>query len=104
VSSLLPRLVAWRERLSPLTDLLDLGIRLYVARVFWLSGLTKIRDWDTTVVLFTNEYHVPVLPPELAAFGGTARELLFPVLLAIGLGSRFAALGLFVSLRQICMN
>lgn len=95
LSSLLPRLVAWRERLSPLTDLLDLGIRLYVARVFWLSGLTKIRDWDTTVFLFQEEYHVPVVPPELAAFAGTAGELVFPVLLAIGLGSRFAAFGLF---------
>ena len=95
LSSLLPRLAAWRERLSPLTDLLDLGIRLYVARVFWLSGLTKIRDWDTTVFLFQEEYHVPVVPPELAAFAGTAGELAFPVLLAIGLGSRFAALGLF---------
>lgn len=95
LSPLLPRLAAWRERLSPLTDLLDLGIRLYVARVFWLSGLTKIRDWDTTVFLFQEEYHVPVVPPELAAFAGTAGELVFPVLLAIGLGSRFAALGLF---------
>jgi len=93
-TSILPRLNAVRDRLAPLTDLLDLGIRLYVARVFFLSGLTKIRDWDITVALFEDEYHVPLLPPELAALAGTAGELAFPVLLAIGLGSRFAALGL----------
>lgn len=94
VTSLLPRFVAWRQRLRPLADLLDLGIRLYVARVFWLSGLTKIRDWDTTVALFKDEYHVPLLPPELAALAGTTGELLFPLLLVVGLGSRFAAFGL----------
>src|SRR5688572_9875639 len=75
-------------------DLLDLGIRLYVAKVFFLSGLTKIRDWETTISLFQDEYHVPLLPPEIAAFLGTAGELVFPVLLAIGLMTPLAALGL----------
>jgi putative oxidoreductase len=70
--------------------------RLYVAQVFWLSGLTKLRDWGTTVALFTDEYKVPLLPPELAAAMGTTGELLLPVLLVLGLAGRFAALGLFV--------
>jgi putative oxidoreductase len=48
------------------------------------------------VALFTDEYHVPLLPPELAALLGTAGELVLPVLLALGLAGRFSALGLFV--------
>jgi putative oxidoreductase len=73
-----------------------LAARLYLARVFFLSGLTKLRDWDITLALFQDEYRVPLLPPDLAAYLGTTSELLFPVLLVIGLGGRFAALGLFV--------
>ncbi len=91
---LLRRLEPLRRGLVLLSHLLDLGIRLYVARVFFLAGLTKIRDWDTTLLLFSDEYHVPVLPPELAAVAGTAGELLFPVLLALGLATRFSAFGL----------
>lgn len=70
--------------------------RAYVAQVFFLSGLTKLRDWDITVALFTDEYKVPLLPPEMAALMGTAGELALPVLLLLGLGGRFAALGLSV--------
>ncbi len=70
--------------------------RLYVAQVFFMSGLTKIRDWEITVSLFTDEYKVPYLSPELAAMLGTAGELVLPVLLVLGLMGRFAALGLFV--------
>ena len=88
---------------SPLTRLLDalqplaaLLARLYVGQVFFLSGLTKLRDWGTTVALFTDEYKVPFLSPELAAVLGTAGELVLPVLLVSGLAGRFAALGLFV--------
>jgi putative oxidoreductase len=81
------------DRLQPL---LLLGFRLYVARVFFLSGLTKTRDWSITVALFTDEYHVPVLSPAVAAALGTATELSMPVLLALGLGSRFAAGVLFI--------
>lgn len=88
---------------SPITRLLDalqplaaFLARLYVAYVFFLSGLTKLRDWDTTVALFTVEYKVPFLPPAAAAFMGTAGELILPVLLVVGLAGRFSALGLFV--------
>jgi len=79
-----------------LTPLLDLFIRLYVANVFWKAGLTKIDDWESTVALFENEYKVPLLSPELAATLGAGAELFFPVLLALGLGGRFAAFSLFV--------
>lgn len=73
-----------------------LAARLVVAQVFFASGLTKLRDWETTVALFTDEYKVPWLSPELAAASGTTGELVLPVLLALGLGGRFAALGLSV--------
>jgi len=74
----------------------DLAVRLFVAVVFFQSGLTKIANWSSTVSLFENEYAVPLLPPEIAAFLGTGVELCFPVLLVLGLGTRFAAFVLFV--------
>lgn len=73
-----------------------LAARAYLAQVFWLSGLTKLRDWDTTLLLFTEEYRVPLLSPGVAAVMGTAGELVLPVLLLVGLAGRFAALGLGV--------
>ncbi len=88
---------AWGVRgLNALQPVAALAARLYVANVFFSSGLTKIRDWDTTLALFMDEYKVPVLSPAVAAVMGTAGELGLPVLLALGLGSRFAALGLSV--------
>lgn len=87
------RAVGALEALQPAAQL---AARLYVAKVFFWSGLTKIRDWEITVALFTDEYHVPLLPPEVAALMGTGGELVLPVLLALGLAGRFAALGLSV--------
>lgn len=73
-----------------------LAARLYVAQVFFLSGLTKLRDWSSTLALFNDVYQVPLLPPVLAAYMGTAGELVLPVLLVLGLAGRFAGAGLFV--------
>jgi putative oxidoreductase len=87
------RFVACLEMLQPLAQL---GARLYVAQAFFLSGLTKIHDWETTIALFTDEYKVPLLPPMAAAIAGTTGELVLPVLLLLGLAGRFAALGLSV--------
>lgn len=81
------------DALQPLAALLA---RLYVAQVFFLSGLTKLRDWGVTVALFTDEYKVPLLSPPVAAALGTLGELALPVLLVLGLAGRFSALGLFV--------
>ena len=69
--------------------------RLYVASVFLSAGLTKIKDWDSTLDLFEYEYAVPLLPYDVAAFAGTAAELVLPVLLAVGLFTRLSAFGLF---------
>lgn len=73
---------------------IDLAARCYVGSVFFKSGLAKIDNWDGTLSLFEDEYHVPVLPPHVAAYMGAAGELFFPVLLVLGLGGRLGALGL----------
>lgn len=72
-----------------------LATRWYVSWQFLKSGWLKVTAWDSTLALFRDEYRVPVLPPELAAVAGSAGELLFPVLLILGLGGRVAPLGLF---------
>ncbi len=82
--------------LNALQPLVLLATRLLVALPFWQAGLVKIRDWENTVFLFEEEYRVPVLSPALAALAGTAGELVFPVLLVIGLGTRLASIGLSV--------
>jgi putative oxidoreductase len=79
-----------------LTPFIDLGVRLWVANVFWRSGLASVHDWETTLDLFRYEYSVPLLSPHLAAVLGTGVELIFPVLLAIGLAGRLSAGVLFV--------
>ena len=81
--------------LDQVQPLFAVAIRFYVAQVFILSGLTKLRSWDSTLALFENEYKVPVLSPAVAAVLGTGAELALPVLLVLGLGTRAAALALF---------
>lgn len=78
-----------------LGSLLSLFLRYYVGWQFFKSGMVKVSDWDATLSLFMDEYHVPLLPPELAAYVGAAGELGFSTLLFLGLFSRPAALGLF---------
>jgi putative oxidoreductase len=80
--------------LDPLQSWLALGLRLYAGWQFFESGLAKLQDWSSTLYLFTDEYHVPLLPPAVAAVVGTAGELVFPVLLWVGLCTRLAAIGL----------
>ncbi len=92
------RLAQWALHAADqwLAPALDFGIRLLVASVFFKSGLTKIASWSTTLALFENEYMVPVLPPQVAAYVGTGVELGLPVLLVLGLGTRLSAVVLFV--------
>ena len=79
-----------------LAPLLDLALRLYVADVFFKSGLTKIKSWDSTLYLFSDVYQVPLIPSDLAAYMATAGELGLSVLLVLGLFGRFATAGLFI--------
>jgi putative oxidoreductase len=81
--------------LDPLQPLLALAIRLYVSWQFLKSGYIKITSWDTTIYLFENEYHTPVLSPHVAAVAGAFGELFFPSLLVLGFYSRLSAIGLF---------
>ncbi len=81
--------------LNPLQSLFALGARVYVCWQFLKSGYLKITTWDTTLYLFDNEYHTPVLSPHVAAVAGTFGELFFPTLLIIGLAGRLSAIGLF---------
>lgn len=81
--------------LNLLQPLVALGTRLFVADVFLRSGWLKLTSWDSTLSLFETEYHVPVLPPHVAAVVGTFGELFFPVLLVLGLAGRLGAVGLF---------
>jgi len=77
--------------------ILALIIRRGIADVFWRSGQTKVSGWrvtETTFQLFRDEYKVPLLPPELAAYLAAVQEHLYSVLLVIGLASRLSALGL----------
>ena len=83
----------WPEHLAPA---LDLGLRLFLANVFFKSGLTKIKSWDSTLYLFSDVYQVPLLSPELAAWLATSAELGLSVLLVLGLLGRLAAAGLFI--------
>jgi putative oxidoreductase len=76
-------------------SLFSLAIRLWVGWQFFNAGLVKLSDWSATLALFHDEYHVPLLPPDLAAYMGASGELVFPLLLWVGVFSRPAALGLF---------
>ena len=78
-------------------SLLALASRLAVAATFWRSGQTKVSGFhlrEETFVLFREEYKVPLLPPDLAAYLATTAEHVFPVLLVLGFATRLSALGL----------
>jgi putative oxidoreductase len=108
------RLSVWHAALGRFLDhfqsLFLLGIRLHVGWQFWKSGYLKLSSWDSTLSLFESEYHVPLLPPQLAAVTGTFGELFFPALLFLGLFGRVGALGVFfvnamavISYRQVLL-
>ena len=96
VHSVAETIDALYRKIDLLAPLGNLALRLWVANVFFKSGMLKLGNWDSTMYLFENEYHVPILSPNLAALMGTGAELVFPVLLVLGLGGRFAAFALFV--------
>ena len=72
--------------------ILALPLRFAVATVFWNSAMTKLANWDTAIALFTDEYKVPLLPPEIAAYMAVSIELTARVLLVLGLATRVVAL------------
>lgn len=88
-TALLVRVLRWLDAVP--YSLLAIPLRLAVATVFWNSGMTKLANWDTAVALFTDEYKVPLIPPEVAAYMAASIELTAPVLLVLGLMTRPAA-------------
>lgn len=77
--------------------LVQLAARIFPAAVFWMSGQTKVEGWrvsDTAVALFQDEYKLPLIDPVIGAHLAAFAEHFFPLLLVIGLASRFAALAL----------
>ena len=88
-------------RLFP-PSLLLLVARLGVAAVFFMSGRTKIEDgtWltlsDGAFELFRTDSALPFIPPVPATYAATTAEHLFPILLTLGLFTRFSACGLLV--------
>jgi putative oxidoreductase len=87
------KVVGWLESGRPVVDL---GLRLWVADAFFRAGLVKIANMDSTIDLFTNTYHVPLLPPVFAAYLGTGVELVVPFFLAFGLLGRLTAGFMFI--------
>jgi putative oxidoreductase len=94
---LIVRLDSWRAtaRRFPLS-LLELGMRVAVGATFFRSGMTKFQSFDTAIGLFRDEYRLPLLPPEIAAYLGTTIELSAPILLVLGLFARLGAAALLV--------
>src|SRR5437879_5555886 len=88
--ALIGRVIRWLDGV-PYT-VLAIPLRLAVATVFWNSAMTKLANWNTAVELFVEEYKVPFLPPELAAYMAVSIELATPVLLVLGLATRAASL------------
>jgi len=79
--------------------LIALAARIFPAAVFWQSGQTKVAGWHlkpSAIALFHDEYQLPLIDPEAAAYASAVAEHLFPILLVIGLASRFSALALLV--------
>lgn len=78
-------------------SLIALAARIFPAAVFWQSGQTKVEGWrlsENAVYLFREDYRLPLVDPVVAAHLATIAEHVFPLLLVLGLASRFAALAL----------
>ena len=89
VMIIIGRMRRWLDAVS--YSLLAIPLRVAVATVFWHSGMTKLANWDTAVYLFVDEYKVPLISPEVAAYVAATIELTTPVLLVVGLLTRPAA-------------
>jgi putative oxidoreductase len=73
-------------------DVIAVIARAATFSVFFRSGLVKISDWNATLLLFQNEYHVPVLPPGVAAVLAASNELGVSTLVLLGVFTRLSTL------------
>ena len=93
--------VRWASEVSRIAErtvgpLLDLFIRLWLAGIFWASGMVKLQSWTTALYLSAHEYPVSWLDPVTAAWLGETIEIVCPPLLVFGLATRFAALPMLI--------
>ncbi len=93
ITGLLLRVLDWLEAIP--YWVLAVPLRLGLAWIFWSAGQVKLINWETTLIMFRDEYQVPLLPPELAANMALSIELTAPVLLVLGLLTRPTVLVLF---------
>ena len=97
------RMVAFLlKSLNILKDSGDLVVRLWIAKIFLMSGIAKVTDWGATIVLFKYVYHVPFISPVIAAYFGTFAEFFLPIMLILGLGGRLFVFIFFVY-NIVCM-
>ena len=95
------RLTDWLASRLP-ESLALLLTRVALAGIFWRSGRTKVEEGsalsisDNAYFLFEYEYAGLPIPADIAAPMATYAEHLFPILLVLGLFTRFAALSLLV--------
>jgi putative oxidoreductase len=96
IRNLINQSIALFERIP--YDVIAILSRIGIGTVFFRPGLLKVEGWSsgTTVALFREEYKLPLISPELAAYMGTAMELAMPILLFVGLFTRFAAFALLI--------
>jgi uncharacterized membrane protein YphA (DoxX/SURF4 family) len=76
--------------------LLDVFIRLWLAGIFWASGMVKLQNWSIALYLSAHDYPVSWLDPVTAAWLGETIEIVCPPLLVFGLATRFAALPMLI--------
>jgi putative oxidoreductase len=89
IAQLPTRAIALLERVP--VAIPQLLFRSGMGLAFWRSAQSKLASWDTTILLFQEEYRVPLLPPEIAAYLATTVELTTPILLVLGLATRLGA-------------
>jgi putative oxidoreductase len=92
--------IAARLEAFPLS-IVQLAMRIGVGGIFFNAGLLKFNSWEFTVLLFRDEYKVPLLAPEVAARMAMVQELTLSILLFVGLATRLAALPLLGMLAVI---
>jgi len=93
--------VRWASEVSRIAErtvgpLLDLFIRLWLAGIFWASGMVKLQSWTIALYLSAHEYPVSWLDPVTAAWLGETIEIVCPPLLVFGHATRFAALPMLI--------
>ncbi|HEY1735275.1 MAG TPA: DoxX family protein, partial [Methylovirgula sp.] len=94
---LIATIIGWLEAVP--YSFIALIARISISAVFWMSGQTKVDGWHlkaSTFTLFENDYRLPFLDPTIAAYASAFAEHFFPLLLVLGLASRFAALSLLI--------